>query len=293
MTLDQLRVLQAIKETGSFRSASEVLHKAQSAISYAVKNLEDELNITILDREGYRSQFTKEGEAVCQKAKQIITKADELMILGKHLSAGKEVEIRLAINAICPLSDIIDVIKRFSQSNQLTRILLNLENLGGSIERLLDDDAEIALSEVMEWNENLESIPWTKIEFLPVAAADFPLAQINKPLDVSDMIKHVQIIVSDSSQHLEKKTVGVLKDGIHWTVNNFSLKKSLLLSGCGWGLMPKHIVLKELNQGYLTELNTKPFINMEVDFFLIRKKRPDFGPISTDLWHELAALKSV
>ena len=38
MTLDQLKVLAAIVETGSFRAAADRLHRAQSAVSYAIKD---------------------------------------------------------------------------------------------------------------------------------------------------------------------------------------------------------------------------------------------------------------
>ena len=43
VTLDQLRVLIAIAETGSFSAAARRLKRAQSAVSHAVMALEQEL----------------------------------------------------------------------------------------------------------------------------------------------------------------------------------------------------------------------------------------------------------
>ena len=43
-TIDQYKTLITIVEKGSFRAASESLHKAQSAVSYNIKSLEEELD---------------------------------------------------------------------------------------------------------------------------------------------------------------------------------------------------------------------------------------------------------
>ncbi|WP_421784150.1 LysR family transcriptional regulator [Kiloniella litopenaei] len=54
MTLEQLRALVSVVDHGGFRAASEALHKSQSAISIAIKNLEEELRVEIFERDGYR-----------------------------------------------------------------------------------------------------------------------------------------------------------------------------------------------------------------------------------------------
>jgi DNA-binding transcriptional LysR family regulator len=48
MTLEQLQCLRAIVEEGSFRAAASKLHKAQSAISYAIRLLEEEFGFELL-----------------------------------------------------------------------------------------------------------------------------------------------------------------------------------------------------------------------------------------------------
>ena len=46
-TLDQHEVLQAIKRTGSFAGAAKELHRVPSAISYAVRTLEEALGLQL------------------------------------------------------------------------------------------------------------------------------------------------------------------------------------------------------------------------------------------------------
>ncbi|MBT6611422.1 MAG: LysR family transcriptional regulator, partial [Deltaproteobacteria bacterium] len=247
MTLDQLRVLNAILETGSFRAAAETLNRAQSAVSYAIRNLEDELRISLFDRSGYRPRLTAAGQAIYEKSKTVLLQAEELLKLGDHLSMGQEAEIKLAINATCPFSKVIDVINSFSRDQSSVKIVLTIENLGGSIEQLLDGNVDMALAEAVDWDERLEASHWNKIKFLPVSAPVFPPASLKRALVKSDLIAFPQIIVSDSSRHTERRTVGVLKEGLHWTVNDFSVKRQLLLAGSGWGLMPEHFIQEDLD----------------------------------------------
>ncbi len=54
MTLDQIRVLSTIVQTGSFRGASERLHRTQPTLSVAIRNLEREFGFELFDRANYR-----------------------------------------------------------------------------------------------------------------------------------------------------------------------------------------------------------------------------------------------
>ena len=50
LTLDQMRVLVAVAETGSFSAAARKLGRVQSAISQAVQAMEQALQLTLFDR---------------------------------------------------------------------------------------------------------------------------------------------------------------------------------------------------------------------------------------------------
>jgi len=290
MTLGQFEVLHAILESGSFNAASTKLHRAQSAVSYSIKKFEEELELQIFTREGYRPQLTVEGKAIYEKSKNLLLQAEELKQLGKHLSMGNEGQISLAVSALSPLSKLIEAINCFANKNPLCPVTLSVENLGGSMERLLDGDAHMILSEMIDFDEAVEVIPWTKIKFLPVAAPGYPPSRSKSPLQKSDMFPYVQIVVSDSSQHSKKKTAGVLKGAVHWTVNSFSIKQDLLVAGSGWGLMPQHMIQDNLDSRKLVVLNYQPAFVTETMLYLVRRTDIPSGPITQKFWEALKAL---
>lgn len=53
LTLHQLECFDAVVTEGTFQAAAEKLRRTQPSVSTAVKNLEDQLGLALLDRGGY------------------------------------------------------------------------------------------------------------------------------------------------------------------------------------------------------------------------------------------------
>ena len=58
ITIDALKVLDAIDRKGSFAGAANELFRVPSAISYTVQKLEEDLSVAIFDRTGHRAALT-------------------------------------------------------------------------------------------------------------------------------------------------------------------------------------------------------------------------------------------
>jgi molybdenum-dependent DNA-binding transcriptional regulator ModE len=72
-TLDQLQILVAVADTGSFSAAGRKLNRAQSVISYGIANLEAQLGLKLFEREGTREpQLTDIGRAMLEDARRMV-----------------------------------------------------------------------------------------------------------------------------------------------------------------------------------------------------------------------------
>ena len=87
MTLQQLRYVITISETGSLNKAAELLYVAQPSLTGAVKELERELGITIFHRSGRGVSLTNEGLEFITYARQVYYQYETLM--GKYGKSGK------------------------------------------------------------------------------------------------------------------------------------------------------------------------------------------------------------
>lgn len=77
----EFRTLQAFVEVvrhGGFSAAARALFTTQSNVSKAVRQLESELGVVLLDRMGSRSQLTDAGEVVFRRARGILAAAEDI-----------------------------------------------------------------------------------------------------------------------------------------------------------------------------------------------------------------------
>ena len=96
MTLQQLRFLIAVAESGSINAAAQRLYTAQSNISNAVKSLEQELHLEIFTRSSRGVTLTNDGTELLGYARQVVEQAD---MLEARYEDGGTPQARLAVSA--------------------------------------------------------------------------------------------------------------------------------------------------------------------------------------------------
>ncbi|MBF0287012.1 MAG: LysR family transcriptional regulator [SAR324 cluster bacterium] len=287
MTLEQLKTLAAVAETGSFQAASEKLYKSRPALSIAIKNLEEEMGFEIFSRDTYRPELTAKGKAFHEKAQRVLDQADHLSILGEHLALGHEAKITIAVNAICPLLSVMTIIHLFQDSHPHTKLNLKIEYGSGALEELYAGKADLAVTELPNPDPNLEAINWSTIRFLPVAAPSFPLAEYKHELNYEELSEFVRIIVGENTEHPQKFFAQNKTTGEYWTVSDYYVKKQMLLSSLGWGIMPMHLIQKDLHAGSLVPLRIKTLKQINVETYLLRKTNMEVGPVAQEIWKSL------
>jgi DNA-binding transcriptional LysR family regulator len=79
MDLRTLRAFVEVVRQGGFSQAAKTVFATQSTISKAVRHLEDEVGVPLLDRIGHRSRMTAAGEVVYQRAVRMLAERDDLL----------------------------------------------------------------------------------------------------------------------------------------------------------------------------------------------------------------------
>lgn len=92
MDIDVLKSLLAVADTGSFSRAGTKLCVSQSAVSKRIRQLEESLNVTLLDRSGPVLLLTSAGKLVAEKAEVMVNAQhallEELDLLQKRVPLG-------------------------------------------------------------------------------------------------------------------------------------------------------------------------------------------------------------
>ena len=288
MTYEQLVVLHAIVTEGTFRGAAERLNKSQSAISHMLKKLETEIDISLLSREEYRPTLTAAGEVFYRQATRVMQQMKELGTIAKNLSAKQEPEVFLAVTATFPLKPVLDIIGAIKEKYPATHIRLSRESMGGPIERLLRNDADIIIATMDAVPvEQVEALSFAQITIGPVAHPDFEPARSSHMKSISEMQSYTQVVVADSSSGEFAQSRDLLPGGLRWTVSDFAAKKEILLANLGWGGIPTHMIDDELAQGKLVALNIEGYQRRQSHLFQIRKRDNEVGIVAQSIWQQL------
>src|SRR5712675_284242 len=148
LTLHQIVCFEAVVSEGSFQAAAEKLLRSQPTVSTSVKNLEAQLQLTLLDRSGYRVTLTEAGRSFHQRARVLLHELQNLRNHAAQLAMGEESELRVVIGDLCPLPEILKLLRRFFDGCPGTRLHLHFEAIAGPWERLLDDEADLILHHI-------------------------------------------------------------------------------------------------------------------------------------------------
>jgi DNA-binding transcriptional LysR family regulator len=95
LDITTLRSFLAVADAGGVTRAASFLNLTQSAVSMQIKRLEDNLNLTLLDRQGRGVALTAAGEQLLAYARRIVDLNDE--VYGKLTNTVWEGEIILGV----------------------------------------------------------------------------------------------------------------------------------------------------------------------------------------------------
>ena len=95
MELRHVRYFVAVAETLSFRQASNRLHVSQPSLSVQIKQLEDELGVSLLRRSKRHVEITRAGEVFLSAAREILLKLQQTSAAALHAESGEVGTIRL------------------------------------------------------------------------------------------------------------------------------------------------------------------------------------------------------
>jgi DNA-binding transcriptional LysR family regulator len=95
--LRHVRYFIAVAEHLNFRKAAEHLHIAQPPLSRQIRQLEDDLGVTLLVRNKQRVELTKAGRVFLEQARKLIVQAGHATESARHAQKGESGVVRIGL----------------------------------------------------------------------------------------------------------------------------------------------------------------------------------------------------
>jgi DNA-binding transcriptional LysR family regulator len=289
LTLDQLVVFNQVVASGSFSKAARALRRAQSAVSYAIANLEAQLEVELFDRSGHKPVLTAAGEALLADAQSIGSRVDGMLARARWLASGQEARVRLAVDVMFPMHALVSELAEFEERFPTVALEVYTEALGGVAQLVIDGRCDVGVgSSFGELPPDLEFALAVAVPSAGVVSPEHPLAKLPKGFANQLLDDHVQIVLTDRSSITEGQQRGVFSSRI-WRVADLHTKRALLVAGFGFGTMPLHLVKEDLAANRLVRLRAHAFqraVQLRLRAMWRRASPP--GPIARWLLDRLA-----
>lgn len=253
LSLEALEVLDAIARKGSFAAAAESLFRVPSAITYSVRQLEDDLGIKLFDRSGHRAELTEAGAELLREGRNLLRAAGELEARVKRVATGVETELGIACSDLFKIEPIYAILQDFYEQGFGTRIRVLREVYGGSWDALVTGRADISIGAPGDGppGGGYATKPIGTLEFLFAVAPFHPLATLPEPLQNQDIQQYRSVSAADSSRNLSPRTSGILSGQDVLTVPETYSKLQAQISGLGVGYLPKNLAEQYAARGAL------------------------------------------
>jgi len=254
VSLDQLRAFIAAVDEGSFSAGARKLHRAQSAVSELVSNLEAQLGVALFDRSERYPKLTPAGVQLVADARSVVANVDLLKARAKGISHGLESELSAVVDVLFPIEAIAESAKEFRDRFPRTPLRVYVEALGGAYQPVLDGRCGLGVVgslPIAPDSMTLERLQG--VTMIMVAAREHPLTRISGVIPKTELAKHVQLVLTDRSELTAGREFGVMSP-LTWRLGDLFAKHAFLLKGLGWGGMPLHAVKQDLLEGRLVKL---------------------------------------
>ncbi|MFM2431849.1 MAG: hypothetical protein RLZZ511_3062 [Cyanobacteriota bacterium] len=258
-TLDQLRILKAIAEEGSFKRAADSLYVSQPAVSLQVQNLERQLDVPLFDRGGRRAQLTEAGHLLLNYGEKILTLCQETCRALEDLQNLQGGSLIIGASQTTGTYLLPRMIGAFRQKYPDVAVQLHVHSTRRTSWSVANGQIDLAVigGEVApELQDSLEIVPYAEDELALILPPDHILSR--GELQRDDLYR-LQFIALDSQSTIRKVIDQVLARAgietrrlkIEMELNSIEAIKTAVQSGLGAAFLSLSAIEKELQMGIL------------------------------------------
>ncbi|MGO2435961.1 MAG: LysR family transcriptional regulator [Serratia proteamaculans] len=175
--LRQLRQFIAVAEEMSFHRAAERLHMAQPPLTAAIRKIEQELGVLLLERGNRITRITEAGQVFLIEARRTLAQFDRTLGNTQRAARGLTESLRLTfvdstVNALLP-----GILRQFRQAHPQAEFHLQEATTAEQLIALRDDRADIGMVVLpVVPQEGLQMLPFLYDRMVLALPENHPLA---------------------------------------------------------------------------------------------------------------------
>ena len=249
-----LEMLDTVARLGSFTAAAEVLHKVPSAISYGVRQVEQELDVILFRRLPRKVELTPAGELFIAEARLLLRQMEDLKAQTKRAAQGWQSTLKLTLDNVVKLDKLKPLVEDFYREFEFAELQINMEVFNGSWEAIAQERADIVFgaTSAIPVGGDFEVRDMGVLDWAFVMSPAHPCVR-QQNLTEEFVSQYPAICLDDTSSVLPKRHTGHYPQQRRLLLPNWYSAIECLKNGVGVGYMPRHIAMPLILDGVLVE----------------------------------------
>ncbi|CAH0534322.1 HTH-type transcriptional activator AllS [Vibrio stylophorae] len=251
-SVQSLELVDMVARLGSFSAAAQALNKVPSAVSYNIRQIEQQLDVVLFRRLPRHVELTPAGELFVQEARGLLRQMAEIRSQTQRMAQGWQDKVCLTLDNVVKLERLKQLIDDFYRTFPFAELQINMEVFNGTWEALAQQRADIVIgaTAAIPVSGDYGVVDMGELNWTFVLAADHPLAEMDV-LTESDVSQYSAICLDDTSRELPKRHTWHYPQQRRLLLPNWFSAIHCLRQGVGVGYMPSHIAAPLLASGEL------------------------------------------
>lgn len=173
-----MRYFIAVAEERSFLKAADRLHISQPPLSTQIKQLEDQLGVTLLVRSSKGISLTEPGKVFYAEARAVVARVEQARISTQRAARGEEGRLAIGFVSIVDYSFLPAGLKAFRQCHPRVEVQLHELTTDAQLKELAHENLDVGLALAPIEGEGVQYHHLSTEELVLAVAVDHPLAGV-------------------------------------------------------------------------------------------------------------------
>jgi DNA-binding transcriptional LysR family regulator len=260
LNLHHLRVFARVAEEGGFTRAAHTLRLSQPAVSKAVRELERQTGVPLIERAGRATRLTAAGEALFARARELFAverSAEEELRALRGLSGGV---LRVGASTTVATYLLFPYLARFRETNPAVKLRVASANTRAIARALLERRLDVALVEGPVRHARIEVIPWREDELVLITPPAHRLAT-KRSIDLRELSREPLIVREPGSGTRRVAERALAAQGVSPTVTlqlgSTEAIKQAVAAGLGVAFVSRFAVEEQVKLGRIAAVRVR------------------------------------
>jgi DNA-binding transcriptional LysR family regulator len=274
----RLQVFHAVARLLSFTKAAEVLHMTQPAVTFQIRQLEEQFDTRLFDRAHNRVSLTEAGHVAFEFAETIFERYSEMENAIRDITGSISGSLTLGASTTISEYMLPALLGDFNTKNPEVLLRLRVSNTDGIVSMIENNVIDLGVVEGPVTNKNLLVEKCRDDELVVVVPPDHEFAK-QKSVNIKDVLDGSFICREEGSGTREVVSEYVKSQGLGKHALKACLElgspeaiKGAIEAGMGVSILSSVSIAKELKLGTLKTVPLNPPLTREFSFVRQRQK---------------------